>query len=73
MPENKSQTEEVTNQIKKVIVKTTLRVFKFMFIIMLSIFILLILLVSFIKLILEEDTADSAKLEKEKFVTYTIA
>lgn len=73
MPENISQTEETSNQVKKVITKTIGKVFKLIFGIILIISISLILLVSFLKIIFKIDTADSAKLEKEKFVTYTIA
>lgn len=72
MPENISQTEETSNQVKKVITQTIGKVFKLIFGIILIISILLILLVSFLKIIFKIDTADSAKLEKEKFVTYTI-
>lgn len=58
MPNNESQTQEVANSAKKVIKNTIGVTFKFLFVPIIIISIILILLVSFLKVIWKADTAD---------------
>lgn len=66
MPNNGSPTEEVANSAKKVIKHTVGAAFKFLLVPIIIISIILILLVSFLKIIWKADTAD--QMMDEKFV-----
>lgn len=58
MPNNESQTEEVANSAKKILKNTVGKTLKLLLVPIMIISIILILLVSFLKIIWEADTAD---------------
>lgn len=58
MPNNESQTEEVANSAKKILKNTVGKTLKLLLVPIIIISIILILLVSFLKIIWKADTAD---------------
>lgn len=77
MPNNETQTEEKSNGGKRFVMKTLGKSFKFLLIIMVSISLVLILLISFLKIIFKDETADkSAQINeffnREKYIEHKV-